>query len=215
MMRYQIKIVDAHLVDLVDEIVTRSLKAAVASGKGVYRDREAYPAVFEACKAFLKGTVRGFHVCGCVAHCDAASGPTELADPSDPPRGACGLDHRSSRIRRYVLLLDIPLRTFARDLAVRILRAIPAYADPGDRKLRHLYPEVLETVGKVLGKYLQFSPECNREQYLCEVGVRTEFDAWEAVQPRGDRRWPGRHGGYGRRRTAFRGDRRRAAKPVK
>lgn len=182
MTRYQIKIVDADLTDLVDEIATRVLAQSIAPPPADPRSMAAFPDVFETCKGLLKEHVRGFHVCGCLAHCDVESGRTELAKPFEPPQNISRLDWRSPWIRRYVLSLEIPLKEFTRELEVRILRAIAEHL--GEAPWRgHLFTIIREAVEGTLGKYLYYSPSCNREEFMCEVGVCTEFDPWQHVQP--------------------------------
>lgn len=47
-----------------------------------------------------------------------------------------------------------------------------------------LFPVVRNAVEPLLGKHLAYSPSCNRGEYLCQVGVCTEFDPWERVEPK-------------------------------
>lgn len=180
--RYQIKIVDADLRDLVHEIANAVCSWCALASRGAVSSLRLYPSVFEACKSSLQGRVRGFHVCGCRPHCDLESGPTELGKPLYAGRELLEVERGSGRVRRYVLLLDIPLKSFARDLEVRILRAVAEHA-PVKNWRGLLFPVIREAVERVLSQHLYDSPTCNRGEYLCEVGVCTEFDPWTEVRP--------------------------------
>ncbi len=181
MPRYQIKIVDAGLVELVDGMASRILeRASQASGVDL-RSTELHDAVFYACRDALQTCVRGFHVCGCMTHCDEESRSTHLSKDS-PVFADVAKIGRSRRIRRYVLSLDVRLVDFVKGLQVVIARAIAAAGlvrDWGGT----LGPVIQEVVESSLGPHIFFSPACNRGEYLCTVGTCTEFDPWEEVRP--------------------------------
>lgn len=188
MSRYQIKILDGDLTDLIHELATR---VTTQRKKGDYDGAAgaAYCAVFDALKATLKPYVRGFHVCGCRIHCDRESKPTELRAP-----GGEGQWHESegydsprvhpSRIHRFVLTLDVPLRRFIHELEVATFRVLEADPIAGAAPRREVFRMIRDNVARVFGKYLYYCPECNREAYLCVVGECTEFDPWRSVAPR-------------------------------
>jgi hypothetical protein len=180
MTNYQIKIPDGHLTDLVHEItigvVSRSVVTAAAIEPGAkIPSAQLYPSVFETCKSVLKRYVRGFHVCGCRPHCDRESQGTELGKPA--------VLTRNSTVARYVLSLEVPLKDFAKELEAELVKSVSRLIQLHNwHKL--LFPVVREVVEPILGKYLSYSPTCNRGEYLCTVGACTEFDPWEDIQPR-------------------------------
>lgn len=178
MTRYQIRIVDAGLSDLVHEIALQITGQAVSAGGPDVKARDLYPAVFAACKGTLQACVRGFHVCGCARHCDAEGQKTELAPP-----GADASKDAPRRMRRYILSIDVPLRKFAQDVEFKILRAVAEHS-PVKNWRRKLFPIVRKVVEPVLGRALVYSPACNRDEFICQAGACTEFDPWEKVEPR-------------------------------
>ena len=170
MTRYQIKLADRDLTDLVQEVAEIVVAhvveaAAIVEPKAEIRHDELLPAVYEACKAVLKKYVQGFHVCGCRPHCD-------LNTPEAP---------RGSRVNRYILSLDVPLTEFEKELEVEIIRAV-ASRTPVKNWKKLLLPVIRNVVEPTLGRYVHFSLTCNRGNYMCEVGVCTEFDPWERAQ---------------------------------
>lgn len=188
MSRYQIKVLDGDLSDLIHELSLRATGPAegvVLSRPGL---RESYVEVFSAVKAVLQKHVRGFHVCGCSKHCDLESRPSEMRTPAAAPQSFEGLPVGSflihpSRIHRYVLSLEVPLREFAKELEVAIFRILERHPEAG-RSRKVLFRWIRENVLVVLGKYVYCCPQCNRGDDLCEIGVCTEFDPWKAVAPR-------------------------------
>lgn len=185
MTRYQIKIPGGDLTDLLHEIALNAVSHVVVTAGAVeptaqLRSEALYPAVFEACKGVMKKYVRGFHVCGCRPHCDLESILTELAAPDAPsPR----LDPKSPPAGRYVLSLDIPLKEFTKQLETSVVKAVAENTSVHNwHKL--LFPVVRNSIEPTLGKYVSYSPGCNRGEYICAVGVCTEFDPWERVAPK-------------------------------
>lgn len=180
MTRYQIKVPGGHLNDLIHEMTTQVISRAVITAGVIdpqahVRATELYPAVFESARDVLKKYVRGFHVCGCRPHCDNESQPTELA------RGK--VLTQAPPLMRYVLSLEIPLQEFAKELETEIIRAIAKLALVKNwRKL--LLPAVRTAVEPILGRYLSYSPACNRGEFMCTVGACTEFDIWQTVAPK-------------------------------
>lgn len=181
--RYQLKVLDANLTDLVHEIATHVVAQAVCAVPGEIQGIKLYPWVFQECKSVLKNYVRGFHVCGCRPHCDQESQRTELADAAAPAQDLGRVSYRSPRINRYVLMLDIPLKEFAKEFEVGILKAVAQHT-PVKNWHGKLFPLIRDAVEKTFGKYLYYSPACNRGEYLCETGTCTAFDPWEQVQPK-------------------------------
>lgn len=179
-MRYQIRVLDGDLIDVVQEIATQVTSQVVAAAGGQVRDFRIYPKVFAAVKGELKGSVRAFHVCGCATHCSEAVVATELADPQYHAQDFKRVDPRSNRIRRYVLELDVALADFAETLESRLVDLVRA-----ETKLSAWHVPLLNAirtaVEPVLGRYIYYSEGCNQENFLCEVGVCTEFDPWERV----------------------------------
>lgn len=184
MTRYQIKLFDTDVTDLVHEIASQALaRASQGAGDEAQSPDLAtvYPAVFEACKNQLRRHTRGFHACGCMPHCNLGSRPAELARSAGPPPDLHGVDPRDSRIHRYVLDLEVPLGRFIRDLEADIVRAVASHM-PVKNWHGLLYPVIRDVVESTMGKYL-YQSSCCGQMYLCEVGVCTEFDPWERVQP--------------------------------
>jgi hypothetical protein len=185
MTRYQIKVPGGHLTDLVHELATQSISHAVVTA-GVIEPNakihaaKLYPAVFRAARDVLKKYVKGFHVCGCRPHCDNESEPTELARPGGArPRVMA----KAPPLSRYVLSLEVPLKEFAKELETELIRAIAGLSAVKNwRKL--LLPTIRDAVEPTLGRYLSYSPSCNRGEYLCTVGACTEFDPWEEIAPK-------------------------------
>ncbi len=182
MPRYQIKIVDASLVDLLDGMASQALDRASAAAGVDLRSQELHDEIFFACRGALQACVRGFHVCGCMDHCDEESRGTPLSKDS-PVAAEVARIGRSRRIRRYILSVDVRLVDFVKDLQVRIVRAIAARATVRDWG-GALGPAIQQVVETSLGPHLFFSPACNRGEYICTVGTCTEFDPWEEIQPR-------------------------------
>lgn len=186
MTRYQIKIYDGDLTDLTHEVASQIIAGAgeaVVGQSGAPDPGTLYPAVFDTCKEVLKAHTRGFHVCGCMAHCDRESVRTELASPYAPVPDLAKMDYRDPRIHRYVLSIDVPLVDFVRVLEVKVLHSVASHAAVKNWH-RLLFPIIRTAVETTLGKYLYHSPCCNRGEYLCEIGTCTEFDPWERVRPK-------------------------------
>lgn len=183
MTRYQITVLDGDMTDVVHEIAVQVVAQLVRiSGEGT-ESSALYPAIFAACKDSLRPHVRGFHVCGCRPHCIEGTELTELACAGVPPQNLAVAHYRSTRVHRYVLTLDIPLRLFARDLEVAIMKAAASHSRVRNWK-RSLFPAIRNIVEPILGRYLYFTPSCNRPNFICEVGVCTEFDPWDHVAPK-------------------------------
>lgn len=181
MPRYQIKIVDASLVELLDGMASRALDRASAAAGRHLDTPELHDAVFFACRDALKTCVRGFHVCGCMAHCDEESRPTAFSKDSPIPAEVSRIG-RSRRIRRYILSLDVRLVDFVKDLEIRIAREIATRTGVRDWG-GTLGPAIRGVVETGLGPHVFFSPACNRGEYICTVGACTEFDPWEEIRP--------------------------------
>lgn len=182
MPRYQIKIVDGSLADVLDGMAAQALDRASAAAGLDLRSPELHDEVFFACKAALGACVRGFHVCGCMDHCDEESRATTLSKESTVADEVARIG-RSRRVRRYILSLDVRLGDFVKDLQVRIVRAIAERATVRDWG-GTLGPAIQQVVEASLGPHLFFSPACNRGEYICTVGTCTEFDPWEEIRPR-------------------------------
>ncbi len=183
MPRYQIKIVDTSLVELLDQLAARALDRASEASKVDLRSPELHSDVFFACRDALKECVRGFHVCGCMDHCDEESRTTPLSTGSPVLEQVAQIGPRNRRVRRYVLSLDVRLVDFVKDVQVRIVRAIAARTTVKDWG-GQLGPAIQQVVQDGLGPHIFFSPACNRGEYICTVGVCTEFDPWEDIVPR-------------------------------
>ncbi len=180
MTRYQIKVPDGDLTDLVHELTHRIISRATSVASIVETSpktehEKLYRDVFGACKTVLQRYVRGFHVCGCRPHCDAESAATDLRSTAKARPG--------TTVARYVLSLEVPLAEFAKEIEVEAIRAVA-----GDIHVKNwkklLLPIVKDAVEPTLGKYVSYSPTCNRGEYICTVGVCTEFDPWERIAPR-------------------------------
>jgi hypothetical protein len=183
MTRYQITVLDGDMTDVVHEIAVQvTARLVQISGEGT-ETAALYPAIFQAAKESLRPHVRGFHVCGCRPHCIEESAPTELAARGVPAQDLAAVHFRSPRIHRYVLILDIPLREFARDFEIAIMKAAASHSRVRNWK-RSLFPAIRNIVEPILGRYLYFTPSCNRPNFICEVGVCTEFDPWDHVAPK-------------------------------
>lgn len=179
-MRYQIRILDGDLIDMVQEMTTQISSQVVAAAAGQVRDFRIYPKVFAAVKQHMKGCVRAFHVCGCAQHCSEAVYATELSDPQYYPQDFSKVDPRSKRVHRYVLEMDVALSDFAESLESHIVDVVRA-----ETKLSAWHVPLLNAIKNavepVLGRYLYYSEGCNQENFLCEVGACTEYDPWERV----------------------------------
>lgn len=181
MTRYQIKIVNGDLTDMVVEIATQTAAHVISLAGPAVRDLAVYPPIAAAVKTVLHRYVRGFHVCGCTRHCDEGSEPTELRDPRNPAPAVDQAVLRTTRVRRYVLNLEIPLSAFARELEVEVMRAV-AHSLPDVRNWHGLlFPVIRQTIEPIVGKYVYYTPTCNQGQYICEIGACTEFDPWHRV----------------------------------
>lgn len=188
MSRYQIKVLDGDLSDLVHELSMRVTRRSEHPVREAPEKAVTYADVFRAVREVLKGFVRGFHVCGCSRHCDLGSRPTELRATHHSKQAFERLPIDSmrihpSRVHRYVLALDIPLREFVKRVEVAVFQTMERHPEEG-RSRAVLFRWIREHVLLVLGKYLYFCPECNSGSDLCELGVCTEFDPWEGVEPR-------------------------------
>ena len=179
-MRYQIRVLDGDLIDIVQEIATQVSSQVVAAASGQVKNFWIYPKVFGAVKEQLKGRVRAFHVCGCAQHCNESVTVTELSDPTYDAQDFSKVDLRSKRVHRYVLELDVSLSDFAEALEAHIVDVVRC-----ETKLAAwhvpLFNAIKNAVEPVLGRYLYYSDGCNQENFLCEVGACTEFDPWERV----------------------------------
>ncbi len=179
--RYQIKIVDADLVDLVHEVTIEVLLSANAVAGREVRSPDSYNAVFAAIRRVLQKYVRGFHVCGCATHCEEESEPTIYSEGSPVGVEVKALG-KTRRIRRYVLSIELPLTEFMKEMEVEIVRGLASHASVRDWH-GLIGPKVRDIVETGLGKHIFYNPGCNRGEYICEVGSCTEFDPWESVRP--------------------------------
>jgi hypothetical protein len=179
--RYQIKVLDGDLLDIVHELATQVCAGVVTAAEGRIRNLRLYPAVFAACRDYLRARVRAFHVCGCAIHCSDRTARTELASADEQPLS--DVDPRSPRIRRYVIDLDVPVVEFARELERLVLAAVSraVVLQTADGKLREAIQEAVEPV---LGRYLYSSQGCNEENFLCRLRECTQYDPWERVLPK-------------------------------
>ncbi len=178
--RYQIKVIDADLVDLVHEITVEVLLSANAVAGKEVRSPDSYNAVFNAIRQVLQKYVRGFHVCGCMSHCEDESEETAYSSGS-PVTAEVKKLGKTRRIRRYVLSLDVQLSEFMRELEVEIVRGLAAHSTVKDWH-GLIGPSVRDIVEKGFGKHIFYNPGCNRGEYICQVGVCTEYDPWEMIR---------------------------------
>lgn len=155
--RFQIKIVDKNMVELVHEITTRVVTRVIVAAGMQVSDMTLYPKVFEAVKECIKPYVHGFHVCGCKEHCDIESAFTELKDKQTPTQDFKIVQPKSNRIHRYVLALEIPLADFVHKLEVAIIKAVAKNTTVKNWH-KSLVGIIKNAVEPTLGNYLYYNP---------------------------------------------------------